>query len=166
MGYGERIHRRSRIPKPNSPTVDVSPVRFSFSQLDLVHPKFAIDFKNHEFVNQLFVELKRLSSGTVGDLCSWAPQQHSHAITFSDTSEPDGFLNLSEQLEPEIAWQFAIRPDRPWRVHGFFTESVFYVVWFDPEHKLDRRWGMPKSISRTTGIINAPTPEIDHKRPG
>ena len=84
----------------------------------------------------LFGELKRLSAGTVSDLCEYDNDRHSHAIIFEDTQEPDGFAHLDEQVEPEQYWQFGIRADQPWRVHGFFIDSVFYIVWLDPLHNL------------------------------
>jgi hypothetical protein len=103
------------------------------------NPRFAFRHCELDFVEQLFAELKRLSAGTVSEFCEYDNDRHSHAIIFEHTQEPDGFTHLDEQVEPEEFWQFGIRPDRQWRVHGFFTGSVFQIVWLDPLHNLERR---------------------------
>jgi hypothetical protein len=89
-------------------------------------------------LHDLFEEFKRLSTGIVSDCCEYDNERHSHYIHFEETTEPNGF-GLDEQIEPETFWQFGLRPDRPWRIHGFFIDSIFYVVWLDPQHRLDGR---------------------------
>ena len=37
-------------------------------------------------------------------------------------------------VEPEVA--FNITKTRHGRVHGYFVESIFYIVWLDPKHEL------------------------------
>lgn len=133
---GER-ERQPRIPAPH-PIIDTSPVIFSFKYLDVDdNEKFQFRHCDLEFLERLIKELKRLSSWTVSDFCEFDNERHSHQIIFEQTLEPNGFTNLNEQVEPEVPWQFGIRPDREWRVHGFFIDSVFYVVWLDPLHNLN-----------------------------
>lgn len=132
---------RARIPKPIHPTIDESPVRFSFKYLDLAHEKFSFERCEIGFLRCLFEEFRCLSARNVSEFCEYDNARHSHAITFADTTEPSGFPGLDDQLEPEVCWQFGICRTRPWRVHGFFIDSVFYVVWLDPEHLLDGRRG-------------------------
>jgi len=63
----------------------------------------------------------------------------SHAIDWSKTTRPAGFTHLNLTLREQIAddaWQFSISSNQYGRVHGFIVQSVFYVVWLDPEHKL------------------------------
>ena len=60
----------------------------------------------------------------------------SHAIKWDDTSAPGGFAHLSEQMQACEPWQFAISANEYGRVHGILLDTVFYVVWFDPEHRL------------------------------
>jgi hypothetical protein len=130
------VRPEARIPRPH-PVLDTSPVTFSFKFLDVTdNEKFVFGHCTMDFFEHLLVELQRLSRGTVMDFCEYDNERHSHAIIFENTQEPQGFANLSEQVEPEEYWQFGIRPDRPWRVHGFFIDSVFYVVWLDPKHNL------------------------------
>jgi hypothetical protein len=57
-----------------------------------------------------------------------------HQIKFSDTSEPNGFKTLNEQLKDKEAWQFEITKSIHGRVHGILIDDVFYVIWIDPCH--------------------------------
>ena len=128
---------RVRIPRPAHPIIDESPVRFSFKYLDLISEKFAFELCDREFLRCLLEEFKRLSARSVSEFCEYDNERHSHFITFADTTEPGGFPGLEDQIEPEVFWQFSLVCNCPWRVHGFFVDSVFYVVWLDPEHRLD-----------------------------
>ena len=78
--------------------------------------------------------------------------RYSHEIGFEDTSEKGGFPDLGEQLETDDAWQFAVdvsKPEGLWRVHGFFIDSTFYIVWLEEHHRL-----YPKSsLQRTLDFL-------------
>jgi hypothetical protein len=58
-----------------------------------------------------------------------------HPIDFSQTSEPEGFAHLNPQLRVHTPYQFQLSKETG-RVHGFFIDVVFYVVWLDPHHRL------------------------------
>jgi hypothetical protein len=131
-----KTRARTRIPRPAHPTLNQSQVKFSFQYLDLESEKFGFDRCGIEFLKCFLCEMKRLGRHTVAEFCEWDNDRHSHAIEFSETTEPGGFPGLDDQLEPEEFWQFGLVRTRPWRVHGFFIDSVFYVVWLDPEHRL------------------------------
>ena len=124
------------IPAPH-PTADQSPVILSFKYLDIdSKPKFSIEHCDAEFLRALIRELYMICEGQVCDLAEHNNRRHSHQIEFTQTTEPEGFVHLPEQVEPEVYWQFAVREHHTWRVHGFFIQSVFYVVWLDPRHQL------------------------------
>ena len=63
-----------------------------------------------------------------------------HMIDWNDTTEPGGFTHLNplmrQQIEP---YQFSISANEHGRVHGFFIDEVFYIVWVDPDHRLYAR---------------------------
>ena len=46
---------------------------------------------------------------------------------------PTRAFHLREQIEP---YQFSLTSNKHERIHGFFIDEVFYVVWADPKHKL------------------------------
>jgi hypothetical protein len=137
MGAGGMYGPAPRIPRPANPTIDESPVTLSFKYLDLEsNPKFDRERCSIEFLTALLEELCNICQGKVSDLAEFENRRHNHLIDFGGTTEEHGFSRLPEQIEPEVCWQFAVREHHQWRVHGFFIESVFYIVWLDPEHQL------------------------------
>lgn len=59
-----------------------------------------------------------------------------HTINWKETSQPRGFAHLHEQLQAEQPWQFEVSANEHGRVHGFFIENIFFLVWLDPQHNL------------------------------
>lgn len=62
-----------------------------------------------------------------------------HVIRFADTSEMSGFSCLNDTLRTQAmdcAYQFSVKRDDFGRIHGFIVGDVFFVVWYDPDHKL------------------------------
>lgn len=62
-----------------------------------------------------------------------------HPIHFKDTTNnltERTFGILGEDIDDE-ARQFEISTNEYGRVHGFFVENVFYIVWLDKHHELD-----------------------------
>ena len=56
---------------------------------------------------------------------------------WKETSEPAGFDHLHQAFREQIVpWQFTITANAHGRVHGFWIDDVFYLVWIDPCHKL------------------------------
>ena len=125
----------TRIPRAE-PVLDDSALTFSFKYLALeANPKFAIELCERDFFLALVTELHKWSGETVSAFCQYDNARHSHYIHFDETSEPSGFC-LPEQLDPEWFWQFSVGGSHSWRVHGFFIDSTFYIVWLDPNHNL------------------------------
>ena len=57
-----------------------------------------------------------------------------HPIKWEDTVKKDGFSHLNEQLRSIEAFQFQVSQGEYGRVHGFFIDTTFFVVWMDPGH--------------------------------
>lgn len=138
MTAGGAFGPTPRIPRPAHPTVDESPVTFSFKYLDLSsNPKFDLArCDDVAFLTSLLEEFREICQGKICDLAEFANRRHNHLIDFSGTTEQNGFYHLPEQIDPEVCWQFAVQEHHKWRVHGFFISSVFYIVWLDPDHQL------------------------------
>ncbi|HDZ68887.1 MAG TPA: hypothetical protein ENH43_00500 [Phycisphaerales bacterium] len=65
--------------------------------------------------------------------------QYVHPINWDNAKlDSFGIQQASPDLD-EDAWQFGISKDNG-RVHGFFIEDFFYIVWIDPEHRLTKYW--------------------------
>lgn len=59
-----------------------------------------------------------------------------HQIDFSSSEvSEDSFGILGEDVNKD-AWQFQLSSNEHGRVHGYFIENVFYIVWLDPNHEL------------------------------
>ena len=60
-----------------------------------------------------------------------------HPIDWKDTTEPYGFgIPNEEKIVLDPPYQFQISANEHGRVHGFFRDNVFYIVWLDPDHNL------------------------------
>lgn len=127
-----------RIPKAEAPSLNESEAVFSLKYLDLSsRPKFHINQCTAEFLGAFLSSLREMSRLRVCDACEYDNTRSSHHIAWEQTSEPNGFEGLlDEQLEPEHFWQFALDSKTPWRIHGFWIDSTFFVVWLDPNHSL------------------------------
>ncbi len=122
---------------PAGATRDAPTLRFSFRYLDLKHKKFGIARRDGKYLSSILDRFKSLSEMRAKELLtSRSGSLRVHEITWKDTSEPGGFTALNPQLREWPAHQFQVSANKHGRVHGFFIESVFFVVWLDPEHNL------------------------------
>ena len=110
---------------------------FSFKHLDLSNDKFSLAKCKSGYVDKLLGRMKNLCAMRVEEFrTNKSPSIRAHSITWSETSEPNGFTSLNQQLRDEQAFQFEITKSAHGRVHGFLLDSTFYVVWIDPDHAL------------------------------
>jgi hypothetical protein len=59
-----------------------------------------------------------------------------HPIKWRETTEPNGFGIPNEKELVTVPYQFSLSTNEHGRVHGFFIEDMFYIVWLDPNHNL------------------------------
>jgi hypothetical protein len=112
-------------------------LRFSFKYLDMKHPKFSIKNQDARYVEKVLERFQGLSGMTSSEIkTSRTKTLRAHPIDWDKTSEPSGFSSLNRQLRETDAFQFNITSNEHGRIHGFFIDSIFFIVWFDPEHKL------------------------------
>jgi len=116
---------------------DNETLRFSFKHLSLNNKRFSIQGKNHDYFGKVLERLKNISSLKASELFSnRSPSLRAHPIDWSKTTEKHGFAHLNSQLKQIPAYQFQISSNEHGRIHGFILENIFFVIWFDPEHKL------------------------------
>ena len=70
---------------------------------------------------------------------SYKKHNHIHPINWKDPQIKEQCFtcldsNFMEQIKDDC-WQLGI-DNHKFRVHGFFIENVFYIVWLDPNHNL------------------------------
>lgn len=112
-------------------------ITFSFKYLDLTHKKFQIGQQESRYFETVLRRLKDVCAYNSIELFSnRSSSLRAHPIEWHDTSEPEGFSCLNNQLRDHPAYQFQISSNEHGRVHGIFINTIFYIVWFDPNHKL------------------------------
>jgi hypothetical protein len=111
-------------------------VAFSFKYLDANHAKFAYRGQSINYWTTLLDRLKALSELTALELIRNRSQAlRCHPIDWATTSEP-GFGIPAEAQLVQIPYQFSLSSNEHGRIHGFFIEETFYIVWLDPHHLL------------------------------
>lgn len=128
---GSPIHKSKELPD------DL--VRFSFRHLQLDNPKFSLPGveRLETYLPQLLDRLKAISGMRISEFRT--NKSHSlkaHTHDWCRTSEPHGYCHLSSQLQSCEPWQFCLSANEHGRIHGLLIDSVFYVVWVDPDHAL------------------------------
>lgn len=131
-----RVEGAGSIPAPPIPR-DAA-LRFSFKFLDLLgNNKFCTSHCQEGYLDKFLTRLRDISGLTVNEFrTNKTDALRAHTITFTDTSEPEGFSSLNPQLRQSEAYQFMITKKDHGRVHGILLSDTFYVVWIDPAHKL------------------------------
>jgi hypothetical protein len=129
---GQVDARTERVGVPAPPDGYIS---FSFRYYARTR-KFGVSDCVGAWFESLFDRLQALSSLQPQEVRSNRSNAlRAHPIDFSRTSEPDGFSHLNPHLRSYEPYQFQLSKATG-RVHGFFIELVFYVVWLDPHHRL------------------------------
>lgn len=117
---------------------DTERVSFNFKCLCSKVDKFIYQDQESQYFHKVLERLHDLSTMTKKQLI--IPQGNPkslrcHPIDFCDTTESCFGLPNEEELYSD-AWQFTITQGAYGRVHGYFIDNVFYVVWLDPKHEL------------------------------
>lgn len=111
-------------------------ISFSFKYYQNDHSKFSCAEKEASYWITLLERLKALSSLAVRELLADRSRTlRCHPIEWKNTSE-SGFRLPNEEQLVDIPYQFSLSSNEHGRVHGFFIDEIFYIVWLDPKHLL------------------------------
>jgi hypothetical protein len=125
----------SRIQRQEFPQLGIS---FSFKYFQENHDQFSVQNKGANYWTALIERLKALSSLSAEEiLLNRSKTLRCHPIRWSDTTE-SGFGIPNESRLVDTPYQFSLSSNEHGRVHGFFIDEVFYIVWLDPNHCLYR----------------------------
>ena len=130
-----RVQSSSRIKltATNTPPKGVS---FSYKYFQSNHRKFSVASRKPEYLTALLERLRDISAWTAQELITNRSKTlRCHPISWNDTTETCFSISGEEQLV-DTPYQFSLSSNEHGRVHGFFIEDVFYIVWLDPDHKL------------------------------
>lgn len=83
------------------------------------------------------------------DLCAWKPTElkvsrssslRCNPIEWKKSNVTESCFGLpnEEDLVGEGAYEFGVSGNEHGRIHGFFRDTIFHIVWLDPDHKLIR----------------------------
>ncbi|MCL1474497.1 hypothetical protein [Argonema antarcticum] len=112
-------------------------ISFSFRYYQDDKDKFSIGDRDARYLESLLRRLRDLSQLISQEIINnQSKSLRCHGILWQDTTEPNGFGIPNEDQLVNTAYQFQISANEYGRVHGFFSENVFYVVWLDPDHNL------------------------------
>jgi hypothetical protein len=111
-------------------------ISFSFKYFQPDHTKFRCHDQATNYWLTLLDRLKALSGLTTLEMLnSRSSALRCHPIRWTDTTETSFGIASEEQLV-DTPYQFSLSSNAHGRVHGFFIDQVFYIVWLDPEHRL------------------------------
>jgi len=112
-------------------------ISFSFRYYQDDKDKFSIGGRDARYLASLLRRLRDLSQLKAQEVINnQSKSLRCHGIVWLDTTEPNGFGIPNEDMLVNVPYQFQISANEYGRVHGFFSENVFYIVWLDPEHNL------------------------------
>ncbi|MEG3920411.1 hypothetical protein [Microcoleus sp. POL10_C6] len=112
-------------------------ISFSFRYYQDDKEKFSIGGRDAKYLASLLRRLRDLSQLKAQEIInSQSKSLRCHGIVWLDTTEPNGFGIPNEAALVNVPYQFQISANEYGRVHGFFSENVFYIVWLDPDHNL------------------------------
>jgi len=140
--------------KPNNPIVTTpiisnSQLVISYDYLDLNNKKYNMQALGDnktiiQFYKEYYKKMKEYCEYEnfkkfISENGRYRDKNHIHQIDWKDSRiREDNFTSLSSNLMQQIksdCWQLGIN-NNGFRVHGFFIENVFYIVWLDPLHNL------------------------------
>jgi hypothetical protein len=112
-------------------------INFSFRYYQDDKDKFSIDRRDAKYLASLLRRLRDLSQLNSQEVINnQSKSLCCHGIVWQDTTEPNGFGIPNESVLVNVPYQFQISANEYGRVHGFFSENIFYIVWLDPDHNL------------------------------
>lgn len=140
MQKGLRPYKNTSSPdNPIVPTkIENEEITFSFKHLQ-TNDKFSIGSKDANYFIKLIERLKNLSGIYALSLIQKGNSSlRCHQIRWHETTER-GFSISNSEIYNDLAYQFEISKSEHGRVHGFIIGRIFYIVWFDPFHRLYKR---------------------------
>ena len=133
-----KINKTQRSSNSEIRPTQINPkgITFSLKFFNDTHDKFCSTDRDPDYWQTLLKRLKDLSGLTALEMMTNnSPALRCHPIAWSDTSEFRFGIPNEEQLVGN-PYQFSLSSNAHGRVHGFFINEVFYIVWLDPNHLL------------------------------
>jgi hypothetical protein len=112
-------------------------VSFSFKYLRSTE-KFDWKGRESRYCEQVIERLTGLSSLKLSEFRNNRSEAlRAHPIDWTEARVSESSFGIPNGDEyDEAAYQFVVSEHEHGRVHGFLIDTIFYVVWMDPEHAL------------------------------
>lgn len=154
MGSKKKKPKTSYPPKEEMAVTDISKIAktlvISYKYLDTSNKKYSMNsltdtrirLKYSKDFNEKMKEYCNHENFKTAIFGSYGDNNRIHRIDWNDNRiRENSFTSLDTNLFSQIkdeCWQLGIN-NETFRIHGFFIENVFYIVWFDPLHNLYHR---------------------------
>lgn len=154
---GKKKPKISTKPVPNIVRTDITSKNtqlvISYKYLDLENRKYSVSqlsdnkiiIKYYEEFNTKIKEYSQYPNFKkyISEDRRYRDKNHIHPIDWKDSRIRElSFASLPPDLMEQVkddCWQLGIN-NHTFRIHGFFIENVFYIVWLDFNHNLyDRK---------------------------
>lgn len=135
------------LPKTNISSVPTE-LHISYRYLCLDNKKYSLDSITD---NRERIRLENALLSKLQEYCeldnfklklsdkNYKKHNHIHPINWKDPQiREENFTSIDDETMKQIkdeCWQLGI-DNNTFRIHGFFIDNVFYVVWLDPKHQL------------------------------
>ena len=125
---------KTRIARPSK--IREKRVCFNLNNLYCSHPVFSYDDRESQYFCKVLERLKSVSMMTRTELMGQRSRTLKvHPIDFAEERVSEDTFGLGEDADND-AFQLNVSANEHGRIHGYFIENIFYIVWLDPEHKL------------------------------
>lgn len=144
-----KISNAPNLPITVSNTKEDKHLVISYRYLDLNNSKYSLELLTDNRIYRQFITdfLKKIAEYSqhedfkkyIREEGRYRDRNHIHLIDWKDKRiKESSFTCLSSDLMDQIredCWQLGIN-STTFRIHGFFIENVFYIVWLDPLHNM------------------------------
>jgi hypothetical protein len=127
------------IPRPQIASPGTVRFSFKYAQVPGADP-YAVGTREGRYFVKVLERLVSVSGMAADDFAGKKSKElRNHPVDFNDRRVGvKGFTCLNavmrEQADPK-AFQFSVSANEHGRIVGFLIGDVFFVVWFDPDHK-------------------------------
>jgi hypothetical protein len=123
--------------KPNAGLLSFSFKYFSTTD------KYSCREQEPSYFHVMLERIKGLSGWTATEFRNDRTRSlRAHEIDWQRESLTERTFGIPQGDEfDDLAYQFALSANEHGRIQGFLIDTVFYVVWLDPYHRLDRGGG-------------------------
>jgi hypothetical protein len=136
--------QKTPVPKAGSSGIKLTKLKppegisFSFKYFNGSHEKFVCADRDSRYWMTLVNRLRDLSGYPALQLRQGNNKTlRCHPIDWNSRGVSEICFGIpGEEQLVDTPYQFSLTSNEHGRVHGFFIENIFFVVWLDPEHQL------------------------------